>query len=57
MRTLRFRVELCGLTRWKGNLMLNRFVMLVARVVALPAHAVVTIDWVTVGDSGNACDT
>jgi formylglycine-generating enzyme required for sulfatase activity len=28
-----------------------------ALLLALPAHAEVTIEWVTVGESGNACDT
>ena len=28
-----------------------------ALLFAFPAHAEVTIDWVTVGDPGNACDT
>jgi len=28
-----------------------------ALLLALPAHAEVTIDWATVGDPGNACDT
>jgi len=28
-----------------------------ALLLTLPASAVITIDWVTVGDPGNACDT
>jgi formylglycine-generating enzyme required for sulfatase activity len=35
---------------------MRRLLVLAALCFALPAHAV-TIDWVTVGDPGNACDT
>jgi hypothetical protein len=34
-----------------------RLIILAALLFALPAQAVVNIDWVTVGDPGNACDT
>jgi len=34
-----------------------RLLALVALLFAFPAHAVVTIDWVSVSDPGNACDT
>ena len=34
-----------------------RILVLAALLFAFPAHAVVTIEWVTVGDPGNACDT
>jgi len=37
--------------------MMIRLLALAALLFAPPAHAVVTIDWVTVGDPGNACDT
>jgi formylglycine-generating enzyme required for sulfatase activity len=36
---------------------MRRLLVLAALVFALPAHALVEIDWVTVGDPGNACDT
>jgi sulfatase modifying factor 1 len=35
---------------------MRRLFVLAALLFALPAHAV-TIDWATVGDPGNACDT
>lgn len=37
--------------------MLIRVLSLVALLFAYPAQAEVTIDWVTIGDPGNACDT
>ena len=36
---------------------MNRLLAISALLFALPAHAEVTVDWVTVGDPGNACDT
>ena len=36
---------------------MNRLLVLAALLFALPAHATVTFDWVTVGDPGNACDS
>ncbi len=34
-----------------------RLLALVTLMLAFPAQAVVNIDWVTVGDPGNACDS
>jgi len=34
-----------------------RLLALAVLVFAIPAHAEVTIDWVTVGDPGNSCET
>ena len=36
---------------------MKRLLVLAALLFALPAHAEVTFDWVTVGEPGNACDT
>ena len=36
---------------------MHRTFLLTALLFALPAHALVEIDWVTVGDPGNADDT
>ena len=36
---------------------MKRLLVFAALLFVLPAHAEVTIDWVTVGDPGNACDT
>jgi formylglycine-generating enzyme required for sulfatase activity len=36
---------------------MRSFLVFAALLFAFPAHAWVTIDWVTVGDPGNACDT
>jgi len=45
-----------NLTRWKGNVV-SRILLLVALLFAFPAQAVVTFDWVTVGDPENVGDT
>ena len=36
---------------------MNRLLVLAALLFVLPAHAEVTIDWVTVGDPGNSADS
>jgi formylglycine-generating enzyme required for sulfatase activity len=48
---------LFNLTRNKRKLPMIRILALVVLLLAFPAQAVVTIDWVTVGDAGNSCDT
>jgi formylglycine-generating enzyme required for sulfatase activity len=41
----------------RRNLMMKRLLVLAALLFAFPAHAEVNIEWVTVGDPGNACET
>ncbi|GAG09037.1 unnamed protein product, partial [marine sediment metagenome] len=36
---------------------MTRLIVLAALLFAVPAQAVVNIDWVTVGDAGNSCET
>ena len=36
---------------------MKRLLVFAALLFVLPAHADVTIEWATVGDPGNACDT
>jgi len=36
---------------------MRRLFVLAALLLAVPAHALVEIDWVTVGDPGNPADT
>ena len=36
---------------------MRRLLAFAALLFVLPAHVDVTIEWVTVGDPGNACDT
>ena len=36
---------------------MSHLLVFAALLFALPAHAEVTIEWVTVGDPANACDT